>query len=585
MPENLRRTLSELKKLGTAEEFPVLKEKLLEDLNALLLDYEKLKFKYERSVKEKNILSSLLTRTSADLKKVSDSLKIRAEQLSVLLSTIPAYVYFKDTRLRYIIVNRHFADFAGMPAAEIEGKTAGEVIPGMNALRIIETEKEVLKTGTAQYELEEPVVFNGIERWISTSLAPVKDPAGSIIGLTGIIRDVTERREYETALRQAKELAEAGTQAKNEFIASVSHEFRTPMNGILGLAEMMKNTTLDEAQEDLLKGIVTSAENLLVLVNDLLDFSAIEAGKMELDFHPFMLDRVLDDCFYALEMKAREKSLDFSVSVQPGVPNHLYGDSKRLSQILLNLVNNAVKFTEKGGIAVSVMQEERASARIWLRFEVRDTGIGIPSDAIGSLFKVFSRVRQERQKLVSGTGLGLSICRKLTDILGGEIGVESVAGSGSLFWFTLPFDKDGPRVLNPSRKVRNPSHSFNGKRVLVAEDNLINQKIVAFQLRRLGFLVDLTDNGAMAYERYLAETYDLVILDIQMPVMDGFEVARRIRMLEKTKGGHIPVVALTANAMKGDREQYLAAGMDAYVSKPFTVETLLEAIEEACANN
>ncbi len=581
MPKNLQYIIDELRNLRNPEEFLAARDRILEELTRVDSDFEKLNFKYERSNKEKNILSSLLTRTSADLKKVSDNLKIRAEELSTILITIPAYVYFKDVNLNYILVNQSYAELTGLPVDKITGRSLLEIFPHYKSTGYLETEQKVISLGKENYNIEEEIEFNGQTRWVNTNLAPIRNPAGHIIGLIGISWDITERKHYESELKRAKELAEAGTMAKNEFIASISHEFRTPMNGILGLSEILKNTPLDESQADLLKGIVSSAENLLVLVNDLLDFSAIEAGKLELDFHPFILDRVLEDVFQMLNMKAREKFLDFSVLISEDVPKHLIGDSQRLRQIIINLAGNAVKFTEKGGIEIHIHLLKSTVDRIMLRFEVIDTGIGIPQEAKESLFKVFSRVKQNKSKLIVGSGLGLSICKKLTDLLSGEIGVESEKGKGSTFWFTLPFDLTGIKIQPKEKTGEAEFKLYTGKRVLVAEDNLINQKIVSFQLKRIGFEVDLVDNGQLALEKYDENCYDIVILDIQMPVMDGYEVAKAIRRKEAITRNHIPVIALTANAMKGDKELYLAAGMDGYVSKPFTPETLLSAIQQA----
>ncbi|MEI8006727.1 MAG: ATP-binding protein [Bacteroidota bacterium] len=581
MPKNLQYIIDELRNLRNPEEFLAARDRILEELTRVDSDFEKLNFKYERSNKEKNILSSLLTRTSADLKKVSDNLKIRAEELSTILTTIPAYVYFKDVNLNYILVNQSYAELTGLPVDKITGRSLLEIFPLYKSTGYLETEQKVISSGKENYNIEEEIEFNGQTRWVNTNLAPIRNPAGHIIGLIGISWDITERKHYESELKRAKELAEAGTMAKNEFIASISHEFRTPMNGILGLSEILKNTPLDESQADLLKGIVSSAENLLVLVNDLLDFSAIEAGKLELDFHPFILDRVLEDVFQMLNMKAREKFLDFSVLISEDVPKHLIGDSQRLRQIIINLAGNAVKFTEKGGIEIHIHLLKSTVDRALLRFEVIDTGIGIPQEAKESLFKVFSRVKQNQSKLIVGSGLGLSICKKLTDLLSGEIGVESEKGKGSTFWFTLPFDLTGIKIQQKEKTEESEFKLYTGKRVLVAEDNLINQKIVSFQLKRIGFEVDLVDNGQLALEKYNENYYDIVILDIQMPVMDGYEVAKAIRRKEAITRNHIPVIALTANAMKGDKELYLAAGMDGYVSKPFTPETLLSAIQQA----
>ncbi|MCX6281198.1 MAG: ATP-binding protein [Bacteroidetes bacterium] len=575
--------IEDLRRLQTPDEFTLYWDRVQEELSLVASEYSKLKFKYERSNKEKNILSSLLTRTSADLKKVSEHLKIRAEELSTILSTIPAYVYFKDIDLKYILVNQSFAELFGADTDQIHGKRIKEILPGYNNPGYFEQENKVINSGTAVYDIEEEIEFNGRLRWVSTNLAPIRNVEDQIIGLIGISWDITERKHYESELRYSKELAEAGTMAKNEFIASISHEFRTPMNGILGLAEILRTTALDENQMDHLKGIITSAENLLVLVNDLLDFSAIEAGKMELDFHPFMLDRVLEDIFQMLNLKAREKSLDFSVKIADAVPTHLVGDSQRLRQIIINLANNAVKFTDQGKIEIRISLENRSADRALLRFEVIDTGIGIPPEAKDSLFKVFSRIKQNQHKLIAGTGLGLSICKKLTDLLGGEIGVESMLGAGSTFWFILPFELSGIKVFDPFKTETFQELLYTGQKVLVAEDNLINQKIVCFQLRRMGFEVELADNGQSAYEKYTGGSFDVVVLDIQMPLMDGYQVAKAIRIKEQNTFKHIPIIALTANAMKGDRELYLAAGMDGYVSKPFTAETLQQAIQLAVA--
>jgi PAS domain S-box-containing protein len=578
MPNRIQSLIKALAELKPGEEFEFNREFILGELSKLKSDYDKLIFKYERSSKEKNILSSLLTRTSADLKQVSDRLKNRAEELSTLLSTIPAYVYFKDVNLKYMIVNQPFAELVGLPASEIIGKRVQDIFQGHYDREYSSKEEQVLRTGLAMYDIEEQVVSEEHTRWVNTNLAPMCNASDEIIGLIGVSWDITERKLNEAELREAKEQAEAGTLAKNEFIASISHEFRTPMNGILGLSEILKNSPLNPDQSDLLKGIISSAENLLVLLNDVLDFSAIEAGKMEMNFQPFLLDRVLEDIALVVKLKASEKSLEFSIHTGPGVPNHITGDSHRLRQIILNLANNAVKFTDTGNISLQVKVAEKGPGKVYLRFEVTDTGMGIPQENISSLFQVFTRVKRDKSKVIAGTGLGLSICKKLTELMGGSIGVDSVVGKGSTFWFVLPFTLTAPQKGTQPQDVMAPQQLFKGRRVLVAEDNAINQKIVSFQLKKMGFEIDMTENGQEALERYNSGSYDLIILDIQMPVLDGYQVAKAIRSREKNTSMHAPIIALTANAMKGDRELYLEAGMDGYVSKPFTFETLQETI-------
>ncbi len=570
--------IEELSGYQNPEDFSVRKEQIIEELKKVNADYDKLLFKYQRSSKEKSIFSSLLTRTSADLKKVSDNLKIRAEELSALLNTIPAFVYFKDVHLNYILVNQPFVELAGIPAEKITGKKIQDIFPGYNNTEYIKKEASVIETGTALYDIEEELDHNDLKRWVNSSIAPIRNAENRIIGLIGISWDITERILYEEELRHSKELAEAGTLAKNEFIASVSHEFRTPMNGILGLSEILRSSPLAPEQMDLLNGIISSAENLLVLLNDVLDFSVIEAGKLEMDLQPFMLDRVMEDISLVMKLKASEKSLGFDIFTGHNVSNLLIGDSKRLRQIIINLTNNAIKFTEQGKIEVHIRQVEHTDNAVKLRFEVVDTGIGIPKESLNSLFQVFSRLKQDKSKLISGTGLGLSICKKLADAMGGHIGVESNPGRGSMFWFTLPFTVSKTQKDQSMNNHSEERAGFAQKRVLVAEDNAINQRIVNFQLKKMGFEVDLADDGQQAFDMYHARNYDLIILDIQMPFMDGYQVAKAIREEEKGSSRHSIIMALTANAMKGDRELYLGAGMDGYVSKPFTFEILQQEI-------
>ncbi|MEI7896040.1 MAG: ATP-binding protein [bacterium] len=580
MSDKILSIIDALSAIDTPEDFQRLRGQIIEDLKKINSEFDNLLFKSSRSVKEKNILASLLTRTSADLKKVSDDLKIRAEELSTLLTTIPAYVYFKDTSLTYLIVNQAFGELAGVPSHQITGKKIHEVFPDYQNADYLRMEASVIETGQALYDIEEEMEHNKRKRWVNSNIAPIRNAENMIVGLIGISWDITERKLHEEELKQSKELAEAGTMAKNEFIASISHEFRTPMNGILGLSEILKNSTLSAEQTELLNGIISSAENLLVLLNDVLDFSAIEAGKLEMDNQPFMLDRVMEDVSLFTNLKAEEKSISFSISVDEKVPNLLIGDSQRLRQILINLTNNAIKFTEKGKIDVLITRIGQSDNKATLRFEVTDTGIGIPEEALGSLFRVFSRLKQNRSRLIAGTGLGLSICKKLTDLMGGTIGVESTPGKGSMFWFSLPFTLSNLQKNQPQQDMPIKEAGFSKKSVLVAEDNPINQRIVNFQLKKMGFEVDVADDGQQAFEKYHGKNYDLIILDIQMPIMDGYQVAEAIRNEEKGTSRHSPIIALTANAMKGDRELYLDAGMDEYVSKPFTYETLQEAINK-----
>lgn len=571
--------IDEISTIESYIDFLKLKESLILELKKIGLENDKLNFKYERSNKEKNILSSLLTKTSADLKKVSDNLKNRAEELSIILDTIPAYVYFKDIHLKYVLVNRSFEDLLGLEPNDIIGKHLNDLINTYHNDDYLNKELYVLETGKALYDLEEEVEINNTKHSLNTNIASIKNAEGHIIGIIGISLNITERKQNEKDLLQAKELAEAGTLAKNEFIASVSHEFRTPMNGILGLSEILRNTNLNNEQLDLLNGITSSADNLLVLLNDVLDFSAIEAGKMELDYHPFDLNKVLNDIDLVVSIKAKEKSLEFNIIKEDNLPETIIGDPSRLRQIIINLANNAVKFTENGKVNLIVKTIKNDNNNIVLKFDVADTGIGIPKEAMESLFQVFSRIKQEdKSKLIAGTGLGLSICKKLTDMMGGEIGVESTFTKGSLFWFTLPFVISNEKITQIELKPLEIVKSNDKKLILVVDDNQINQRISKFHLQKMGFDVELASDGQEALQKYCANNYDLIVLDIQMPVMDGYQVAKAIRDVENNTARHTPIIALTANAMKGDKEKYINAGMDDYISKPFTLETFSKVI-------
>ncbi|MEI6822220.1 MAG: response regulator [Bacteroidota bacterium] len=571
--------IDEISTIKSYDDFLKLKESLFLELKKIGLENDKLNFKYERSNKEKNILSSLLTNTSADLKKVSDNLKIRAEELSIILDTIPAYIYFKDIHLKYVLVNRSFEDLLGLEPVDIIGKHLNDLLDTYHNDDYLNKERFVLETGKALYDLEEEVEINNTKHSLNTNIASIKNAEGVIIGIIGISLNITERKQNEKDLLQAKELAEAGTLAKNEFIASVSHEFRTPMNGILGLSEILRNTNLNNEQLDLLKGIISSADNLLVLLNDVLDFSAIEAGKMELDYHPFDLNKVLNEIDLVVNIKAKEKCLEFNIIKEDNLPETIIGDPSRLRQIIINLANNAVKFTENGKVNLIIKTIKNDNNNIVLKFDVADTGIGIPKEALNSLFQVFSRIKQEdKSKLIAGTGLGLSICKKLTDMMGGEIGVESTFSKGSLFWFTLPFVISNEKMTQIEMKPLEVIKSNAKKLILVVDDNQINQRIAKFNLQKMGFDVELASDGQEALQKYCTNNYDLIVLDIQMPVMDGYQVAKAIRDVENNTARHTPIIALTANAMKGDKEKYINAGMDDYISKPFTLETFSKVI-------
>lgn len=566
------------------EDFLSYKEEILQGVQDLEYDRQVLNFKFERLLKDKNVLNSLLKKTTEDLNNAVEALKTRAEELGILLSTIPALVYFKDTNLKYILVNKSFERFVNLPFYVIKGKMVEDLLPDYTTNNYSEMEREVIQSGLPLYNIEEVIQQEEKEVWLSSNLAPFRDNEGEIIGLVGISWDITERKKYENELQYAKEQAEEGTRAKSEFLANMSHEIRTPMNGIIGMAEILKQAGLGEEEKENLEILISSTRSLLSLVNNILDISKIEAGKLELEIEDFEIRKILKDIENILYIKAEEKILDYKTFINPNVPDFLRGDPSRLKQIILNLVNNAVKFTEKGFVHIYIDDLEEHAEEVTLMIKVVDSGIGISDDGKKNLFQLFSQVDTSTTKNYGGTGLGLSIAKRLATMMQGKIGLESKQDKGSTFWFTVKLEKCSQKIVSPESAKKKPvsdKKPFKMLNILLAEDNEINQKIIQYSLTNAGYKVDIAKNGQEAIDMYHAGNYDLVLMDVQMPVLDGFEATTHIRNVESAilNGTHrTPIVALTANAMKGDREKCLDAGMDEYLSKPFTPNDLINII-------
>ncbi len=392
------------------------------------------------------------------------------------------------------------------------------------------------------------------------------------------IRDGTVLEIRERGAREASEL-------KSAFLANMSHEIRTPINGVMGMTGLLLDTPLDKDQREYAETIRRSADGLLTIVNDILDFSKVEAGKLDFETIPFDLDGLIRDIERTQGLEARNKGLKFLRSYSPEVPATLIGDPGRLRQVIMNLLSNAIKFTAKGQIALEVSVVSLAPGRVQLRFEISDSGIGVSPEGIQKLFQPFSQVDASTTRKFGGTGLGLSISKKLVELMNGEIGVTSEVGSGSRFWFTADLLIGEEKLARPERivEMEDPKtkarDSSDKVRVLIAEDNPVNQKVAIKMLEKIGFRVDAVGNGAEAVEALKTVSYDLVLMDCQMPEMDGYEATRCLRASQVPRVRTIPIVAMTANAMKGDREKCLAAGMDDYISKPIKPEELQRVIQ------
>ncbi|MFW6169183.1 MAG: ABC transporter substrate-binding protein [Planctomycetota bacterium] len=661
-----------------------------------------------------------------DRKKAESALEHERYLLHALMDNLPHNIYFKDKESRFIRINKALARNFGLnDASEALGKTDADFFTGEHVEEAMADEQEIVRSGQPLLDKEEKETWpDGHVTWVSTTKLPLYDEHGRNAGTFGISRDITERKRAAEELQHAKEAAETANRAKSDFLANMSHEIRTPMNGIIGMTELVLDTELSTPQRNYLKMVQESGDALLALINDMLDFSKIEAGKLELESTEFDVRETLGDTVKSLALRAHAKNLELACEIAPQVPERLVGDPGRLRQIVVNLVGNSIKFTERGEVVLNVELRSRTDEEVVLQFAVSDTGIGIPKEKLSAIFDAFEQVDASVTRRHGGTGLGLSISSKLIQLMGGEIRVESQVDQGTTFSFTARFAPASPerqaapltptrirgtralivddnatnrhilenmlrnwgmepvtasggrqaiRLLREARSSGTPlrliltdvnmpemdgftlaeqikaddqlNHTiimmltsgdrqgdisrceelgvsaylmkpvkqselfdaivsaFGGAeeeagaeemvaepltaarplRILLVEDSLVNQKLAVGLLEKHGHQVVVANDGREAIDAWQSEPFDLVLMDVQMPEMDGFEATATILAREEQTNTHTPIIAMTAHAMKGDRERCLDAGMDNYVAKPIRAAELLKTIQSVLA--
>jgi PAS domain S-box-containing protein len=517
--------------------------------------------------------------------------------LMALMDSTTDHVYFKDADSRFLMVSRALAEAFGLSDPSLAvGRSDTDFFTADHAGRARRDELEIMATGRPMVALEEEETWpDGHKTWVSTTKLPLRDDAGTPIGTFGISRDITAakqaqeelveaHRSLEQASRRAEEMAnraELANQAKSDFLANMSHEIRTPLNGVIGMTALLLDSELDADQRRYAETVQTSGQALLTLLNDILDFSKMEAGRLELEVLGFDLRGLLDDFAAVMALRAYDKGLEFICAAAPDVPASLRGDPGRLRQVLVNLAGNALKFTPSGEVAVRASLVEERADDVVVRFSVRDTGIGIPSDKIASLFQRFTQADTSTTRRYGGTGLGLAISKQLVELMGGEIGVVSIEGSGSEFWFTARFARQEEHQRAPI-----PMAEIRGARVLIVDDNATNRDILASQLSAWGARPEEASTApqallALARARDAGDPFDAAILDMQMPGMDGASLARAIKSDEALAVTRL--VLMTSMGERGDARQMEEMGFAAYFVKPVRQSDLFDSLSAVLA--
>jgi PAS domain S-box-containing protein len=560
------------------DETPLIEEKFLGiDGSEIDVEVAAIPFTFKGKPQTQVVFRDITKRKKAEAELVESR-----EFLDKIINSIGDPVFVKDRQHRFILVNDAECKMLDRQSNEILGRTTYDLFP-IKEMGDTSWEKDELVFRTGQENLNEETITSaaGVSHTIlvKKNLYTANDKDQFLVGT---VTDITELKRSEETLRNALEAAEAATRAKSEFLANMSHEIRTPMNAVIGMTGLLLDEDLSTNQKECLETIRRSGDALLSTINNILDLSKIEAGVTDLECQPFELHRCVETSMDLVSADANKKGISAKCEFEDSAPAVIMGDPTRLSQILVNLLSNAVKFTETGEISLSVSAKRLEGENYEIHFAVKDTGIGIHKDKMGCLFRPFSQIDSSTTRKYDGTGLGLAISKKLVEMMNGTIWVESENGSGTTFHFTIkvertlhePIDINRPGSKSNAPLRRNLDHHLS---ILLAEDNLVNQMVTQRMLSKLGCRADIASNGIEVLRALERQSYDIVIMDVLMPEMDGLEATREIRLRWPENGPKI--IAMTASVLKGDRETCLAAGMDDYISKPTKLAELKSALE------
>lgn len=538
----------------------------------------------------------VFVRDITERRRMEDKLRRSEARFRLMADNIHDLIWTMDLKMNLTYVSPSMRTMYGYSPEEARGIRFEQMLTPDSASKVLDLYmviKGLIKQGTLTGKgFSETLVLEHVRKdgsifWGETQVSIAVENDGLIVGIQAVTRDITERKRAEV-LTKEKEMADMANRAKSEFLARMSHEIRTPLNGIIGMTELCLGQDPDETIRDLLQTIYGEARNLSGIIHDILDLAKIEAGKMVLEESPFDLAELLRSVTDGFALRARQQGLGFTAYLAPDIPTGLNGDATRLRQVLVNLIGNALKFTPKGEVSVTGELVRDLGDRVMIQFSVSDTGIGIPPDRQQKIFEAFEQADGSTTRTYGGTGLGVAIAREIVKMMGGEIGVVSEPGEGSTFWFTVAIRKNQARLMRKEPATHRPASEsaghepLKGRRILLVDDYEINREVARKHLEAGGHVVALAGNGQEAIDAFGRGGYDLIFMDIQMPVMDGIEAAKAIRVLEKSRGGasRTPIVALTAHAVRDYIDASLQAGMDDYLIKPVFRQDLLVKVQQ-----